>query len=90
MQILIDKETRVSSDRHSYRVERCTGVNHQTGRTVWKAVSHHTSIESLARALFELPLRQSNAQTFSELLEIAKRIETTITEALSSERTVVS
>lgn len=87
MKLHINDDWRITSTETCWQVERYAGTyksGNSVGKPKWVAKSYHANLPQAIESLAQRLLRMSEASTFREALDAAKRIAEEITTALQS------
>ena len=84
MRLQIDNDYRITSDRYQWIVQkRRSRVQDGKRRSDWEAQSYYTTLRSALAQLGERMVRESNADTVVDALEVINDIATTLSQALT-------
>ena len=80
MMIPINERYRISSDRYQWMIQE---VRTRKGDKVWESKWFFGTFPAAVKGLWELMVRESDAQTLADALADAEKITTTLSQALT-------
>lgn len=64
----------ITSDAHNFILSKHTGYDAKTGRKQFRGISYHRSIDSVLESYLNSSLKQSDAKTIKELLDVKQQL----------------
>jgi len=82
LKIKLDERYTILGDKLNYILQERSARRNKDGEYTYNQIKFTATLESMFKIYMELSIRQSNAESIGEVLEVVKRIEKRIEEVL--------